>query len=75
VTPLDLGERVWRIRKNHTWIDVQIRNCPGADLVEIQFFYDGALMFARRWPSREQALAHAEGQLRDFQRAGWNTHW
>ena len=43
--------RVWRLRKDHTWI------------------------VARRWPSREQALTQAESQLRDLQRAGWNTHW
>jgi hypothetical protein len=67
--------RVWRLRKDHTWIDARLRECADASGVEIQFFYDGALLFARRWPSREQALTHAESQLRDLQRAGWNTHW
>jgi hypothetical protein len=67
--------RVWRLRKNHTWIDAQIRECVESDDVELQFFYDGALVFARRWPSREAALTHADDQLRDLQRAGWNTHW
>jgi hypothetical protein len=43
--------------------------------VEIQFFYDGAPLFARRWRSREQALTDAENQLRDLLRAGWTTHW
>jgi len=67
--------RVWRLRKNHTWIDAQIRDSVESDDVELQFFYDGALVFARRWPSREAALTHADDQLRDLQRAGWNTHW
>ena len=67
--------RVWRLRKNHTWIDAQIRGCVESDDVELQFFYDGTLVFARRWPSREAALVHAGDQLRDLQRAGWNTHW
>jgi len=67
--------RVWRLRKNHTWLDARLADCADSSDVEIQFFYDGALLVARRWPSREQALTHAEGQLRDLQRAGWNTHW
>jgi hypothetical protein len=71
----DLAERVWRVRKNHTWIDAQIRNCPPSTDVEIRFFYDGALVLARRWPSREAALDHASDRLLDLQRAGWNTHW
>jgi hypothetical protein len=41
----------------------------------VQFFYDGAMLWARRWPSRQLALDHAEAQLRELQRAGWNTHW
>jgi hypothetical protein len=67
--------RVWRVRKNRTSIDAYIRDCPDSSDVEIRFFYDGALVFARRWPSREQALVHAGDQLRELQRAGWNTHW
>jgi len=56
-------------------MDAQLRACPDSSDVEIQFFYDGALLFARRWPSRERALTHAEDQLRDLQRVGWTTHW
>ena len=67
--------RVWRLRKNHASIDAQIRDCVESDQVELQFFYDGTLVVARRWPSREAALTHAGDQLRDLQRAGWNTHW
>jgi len=68
-------ERVWRVRKNHTWIDAQVRQVPDSAAVELQFFYDGALVLARRWPSRERALSHAADQLRELQRVGWNTHW
>jgi len=75
MVPPDLAERVWRVRKNHTWIDAQIRDCPQSADVEIRFFYDGALVLARRWPSREAALTGAADQLRELQRAGWNTHW
>jgi hypothetical protein len=67
--------RVWRLRKNHTWLDARLNTCPDSTDVELQFFYDGALLHARRWPSREDALIHADRQLRELQRAGWNTHW
>jgi hypothetical protein len=67
--------RVWRLRKDHTWIDARLRDCAESDSVELQFFYDGALMVTRRWPSRDLALTHAEEQFRDLQRAGWTTHW
>jgi hypothetical protein len=66
--------RVWRLRKDHTWIDARLRDDADAG-VEVQFFYDGTPLFTRRWPSREQALTDAENQLRDLQRAGWTTHW
>jgi hypothetical protein len=69
------GVRVWRLRKDHAWIDARLRECPDSEGVEIQFFYDGALLWARRWTSRELALTHADRQLHDLQRAGWNTHW
>lgn len=72
------AERVWRTRKNHTWIDAQLVTVDDiADdaTVELQFFYAGSLVFSRRWPTRDAALAHASRQLRELQRAGWNTHW
>jgi hypothetical protein len=67
--------RIWRVRKDHTWVDARIRDRAGDEGVELQVFYDGALVFARKWPSRASALAEADGQLHDLQRAGWNTHW
>jgi hypothetical protein len=70
----DTPERLWRVRKNHTSIDARVRDNPSGD-VEVQFFYDGVLVVARRWASRDEALSHAAEQLRELQRAGWNTHW
>ena len=69
------AERVWRARKHHTWIDARLT--PAADAVgfELQFFYDGALVMRRVWPTRDAAIAHASEQLGNLQRAGWNTHW
>lgn len=68
------GERVWRVRKNHTWIDAHV-NASGTSGYELQFFYDGRLVLSRVWPTREGAIAYAAQQLRELQRAGWNTHW
>jgi hypothetical protein len=70
-----VGERVWRARKNHTWIDAQLKPAADAAGFELQFFYDGSLVLIRTCATREAAVAHAEQQLRDLQRAGWNSHW
>ena len=69
------GERVWRARKSHTWIDAQLHTPVGSDGVELRFFYDGRLMLSRVWPTREAAVAYARHQLNQLQRAGWNSHW
>ena len=73
--PRHLAERVWRVRRNHTSIDAQVRDCADASGVEVQFFYDGALVIRRRWPSRAEAVACAADRLQELQRAGWVTHW
>jgi hypothetical protein len=67
--------RVWRVRKNSTWLDARLAECTGSTDVELQFFRDNSLIAARRCPTREAALSHAGDQLRELQRAGWNTHW
>jgi hypothetical protein len=69
------AERIWRARKHHTWIDAQLRPASDGAGFELQFFYDGTLVLSRVWPTRDDAVAHAGNQLRDLQRAGWNTHW
>ena len=73
--PRHLAERVWRVRRNHTSIDAQLRDGAAASGAEVQFFYDGALVITRRWPSRAEALACAADKLLELQRAGWVTHW
>jgi hypothetical protein len=73
--PPPVDERLWRVRKNHTWIDARLHGGAGAAGVELQFFYDGAPVYARPFPTREGALADAGARLHDLQRAGWTTHW
>ena len=67
------AERLWRVRKDHTWIDAQLAGGPTA--IELRFFLDGARVFSRRFPTRALATADAQNRLRDLQRAGWTTHW
>jgi hypothetical protein len=73
IDPSSIGERLWRVRKDHTWIDAQVRDCAAG--VEIAFRYDGARVFARRFPTRALAVDAADRTLQDLQRAGWTTHW
>lgn len=68
-------ERLWRVRKHHTWIDARIRDRQGSPRVELAFFYDGERVYSKVCPSREVAIDEAASRLRDLQRAGWNTHW
>ena len=67
--------RVWRVRRNHTWIDARMRDRADANGVELQFFYDGTLVLVRRCRTRDEAVADAGVYLQNLQRAGWNTHW
>ena len=69
----DSRVRLWRVRKNHTWIDAQVATGPAT--VRVQFFLDGERVFSREFPNRTLATADAERRLRDLQRAGWTTHW
>ena len=67
--------RVWRVRKNHTWIDACLHERAQTHDVELQFFYDGTLVRARQCATRDAALATASTYLDNLLRAGWNTHW
>ena len=67
--------RVWRVRKNHTWIDARLHERTQTRDVELQFFYDGTLVLARQCATRGASLATANAYLENLLRAGWNTHW
>ena len=65
--------RVWRVRKDHRWIDAQVTSARAS--VELRYCLDGEPIFARRFPTRALAVADAGRRLRESQRAGWSTHW
>ena len=67
--------RLWRIRKDHAWIDARLSAGEHPAGARVDFFYDGDCIFSRDFRSRDLAVAEAQARLRDLQRAGWNTHW
>jgi len=68
-------ERLWRVRREHAWIDAQISGSGRPAGARADFFYDGSRIFSREFQSRELAIGDAEERLRHLQRVGWNTHW
>ena len=68
------GERLWRVRKNHRTVEAHLR-AHGSRDVEVQFYYNGALVYGRRLPTRELAVAEANDRLKQLQRSDWRTHW
>lgn len=69
------SERLWRVRKDHAWIDAQIRDEGDDAGFDVMFLYDGECMVTRRYATREIAVAEANRTLGELQRAGWTTHW
>jgi hypothetical protein len=64
---------VWRLRKLHQYVDAAVRD-DGAG-VDVQFFYNGALTYERRCPTRALALAEAAAKRAELEREGWTAHW
>ena len=73
------AERIWRARKDSRILDARLLVDPSEDPsssgVELQVFYNGELLYGRRWPSREVAIRDANSKLKALQIAGWATHW
>ncbi|MBI3403389.1 MAG: hypothetical protein HY048_18415 [Acidobacteria bacterium] len=73
-----MAERVWRVRKNHSWMDARIQetaNPASQCTVELTCFCDGEPIYARRWPTRDLALTDADARLKELLCVGWTTHW
>jgi hypothetical protein len=67
-------DRLWRVRKNHVWIDAQVED-RSEGVAELAFFYGGELLYTSHYRTRAAAEADAIARLRDLQRAGWSMHW
>jgi len=67
--------RLWRLRKLHQQVDVQLRDEGAQGRVETRFFYNGELAYVRQWPTRAQALADAAEKRTELERDGWTAHW
>jgi hypothetical protein len=76
-----MAERVWRVRKHHTWMDARIQDeegpagPDGPASVVLTCCYDGEPIYTRRWPTRELARTDAEARLKELLRVGWTAHW
>jgi hypothetical protein len=68
--------RLWRLRKLHQAIDATLsEQSPSGTGVEVQFVLNGEIMYARRWPSRADAIADADARRAALEREGWMAHW
>jgi hypothetical protein len=67
------GERLWRARRRHHYIDALLRDSDAGSVLE--FRRNGRSLVTWRFATREAASAEAMTRLRDLERAGWNTHW
>jgi hypothetical protein len=68
-----LGERLWRLRKLHQQAEAELRDENGQ--IELRLTYNGRLVSARRWPTRDLALAEAAEKRTELEREGWMLHW
>jgi hypothetical protein len=73
---MDVGSRVWRLRKQNQNVDAHLRDFEGGKAgAEINFLYNGKLAYKRRWPTRAAALAEAAAKRAELEREGWTSHW
>lgn len=72
-TPAGPGERIWRARRRHHYIDALVRESDAGSVLE--FRRNGRSLVTWRFETRDEASAEAMTRLRDLERAGWNTHW
>jgi hypothetical protein len=67
-------KRLWRLRKLHDTVDAELRELPDG-AIEVQFFYNGSFSYARRVPTRSEAIGEARSKRAELERQGWNFHW
>jgi hypothetical protein len=61
---------VWTLTKRGRRVEAELLD-HGVHGVEVQFFHQGVLSYARRWPSRALALAEADDERKRLMAAGW----
>ena len=71
------AERLWRVRKDSRTLDARLLPDPSVEPagVELQVFYNGELLYGRRWLTRELAIRDANVKLKALQVVGWTTRW
>lgn len=71
----DRGQRLWRLRRLHEFVDAELHEIVGGTEAEVQFFYNGTFSYARRYPSRQLAVSDAAAKRAELERQGWMFHW
>lgn len=72
------GQRLWRLRKLHQWVDAEIREnaaLAGSPGVEILLYYNGDVAYRRLVETRALAMAEATAKRAELEREGWLFHW
>lgn len=68
------AERLWRLRRLHQQIDARLLDQGDAG-VDLQFVHNGAVIYTRRWETREGAVGEAAEKRTELERGGWAAHW
>jgi hypothetical protein len=67
--------RLWRLRKLHQHVDAELRVLAADGGVELHFYYNGKLAYARWFRHEAEALAEAAIKRAELEREGWMSHW
>jgi hypothetical protein len=67
--------RLWRLRKLHQYVDAELRVLAANAGVELHFYYNGKLSYARWFRHDSEALAEAAVKRAELEREGWMFHW
>ncbi len=68
-----LSERVYRLRRRHSHIDVYISK--DREAWTLRFVRNGRLLFEGRFTDRDEAVRAGRARVLELERAGWNSHW
>lgn len=75
MTGREPAARLWRLRKLHQYVDAELRVLAADAGVELHFFYNGTLSYARHFRHQAEAIAEATVKRAELEREGWMFHW
>jgi hypothetical protein len=69
------GQRLWRLRKRHQWVDAELLAREASEEVVLRLYFNGTLAHDRRCETRTAAIAEAAARRRELEREGWIPQW